>query len=69
MNCYSKHTLQKHAYTSTLPNFDQKWKFKKLKDILHTSVQNIDCWDSIESPRQGSSIEYPQSMLFNMYFM
>ena len=31
-------------------------------DIFHISVQNIDCWYSLEPPRRGGSNEYPQSM-------
>ena len=31
-------------------------------DIFHISPQNIDCVYSLEPPRRGGSVEYPQSM-------
>ena len=31
---------------------------------FHISAQNIDCEYSLEPPRRGSSIEYPQSMFW-----
>ena len=34
----------------------------KNSDIFHISAQNIDCWYSLEPPRQGDSNGYPQSM-------
>ena len=36
----------------------------KKSDIFPTPAKNIDCGYSLEPPRQGSSNEYPQSMLF-----
>ena len=32
---------------------------------FHISVQNIDCGYSLELPRRGGSIEYPQSMFLS----
>ena len=34
----------------------------KNSDIFHISAQNIDCWYSLEPPRQGGSNKYPQFM-------
>ena len=44
----------------------QKLKFsdKKLLYFFHISAQNIDCWYSLEPPRQGSSEEYPLSVFW-----
>ena len=36
-----------------------------ISDIFHISAQNIDCGFSLESPRRGSSNEYPQSMFLS----
>ena len=36
----------------------------KNSDIFHISTQNIDCGYSLESPRQGGSNEYPESMFW-----
>ena len=42
----------------------RKFHFQKLNIFIffHISAQNIDCGYSLESPRQGGSNEYPQSM-------
>ena len=42
----------------------QKLKISRYKNsnIIHISVQNKDCWYSLEPPRRGGSNEYPQSM-------
>ena len=37
----------------------------KNSDILHISAQNIYCVYSLESPRQGGSYEYPQSVFLS----
>ena len=37
----------------------------KNSDIFNISVQNIDCWNSLEPPRRGGSDEYPQSMFLS----
>ena len=37
----------------------------KNSDIFYISAQNIDCGYSLESPRQGGSNEYPQSMFLS----
>ena len=37
----------------------------KNSDIFHISAQNIDCENSLELPRRGSSNEYPQSMFLS----
>ena len=37
----------------------------KNSDIFLISAQNIDCGYLLEPPRQGSSKEYPQSMLLS----
>ena len=44
----------------------KKGKFSaKNSDIFHISSRNIDCGYWLESPRQGSSNKYPQSMLLS----
>ena len=44
----------------------KKEKFSdKKSDIFHIPAQNIDCWQSLEPPRGGSSNEYPQSMFLS----
>ena len=44
----------------------KKWKLSyKKSDIFLISAQNINCWYSLELPHQGSSNEYPQSMLLS----
>ena len=42
----------------------QKLKFFRYKnaDNFYISVQNIDCWYSLEAPQRGGSNEYQQSM-------
>ena len=37
----------------------------KKSDIFLISAQNIDCGYSLEPPRRGGSIEYPQSMFLS----
>ena len=37
----------------------------KNSNIIHISVQNIDCRYSLEPPRRGGSNEYPQSMFLS----
>ena len=48
-------------------NFVTKYENFQIKysDILHISVQNIDCWYSLEPPRQGGSNAYLQSMFLS----
>ena len=64
---------QKHNITKTyLYNFDPlkphfyivKLGFTGVYIIFLISAQNIDCGYSLESPRQGGSNEYPQSMFW-----
>ena len=45
-------------------NFTSKnWNISgKKTDIFHISAQHIDCWYTLEPPRRGGSIEYPQYM-------
>ena len=44
----------------------KNWKFSdKNSDIFHISAQNIDCGNSLESPRWGGSNECPQSMFLS----
>ena len=60
-------TERKHAYSNILkisPPKTESFQIKK-SDIFHISVQNIDCGYSLEPPRQGGSIEYPQYMFLN----
>ena len=58
-----------HHYENTPIEIYRKFHHPKLKnfrqkksDIFHISAQNIDCGDSLEPPRRGSSNEFPQSM-------
>ena len=37
----------------------------KTSDIFHISAQNIECGNSLESPRRGGSNEYPQFMFLS----
>ena len=41
---------------------NENFQIKK-SEIFHISAQNKDFGHSLESPRQGGSYEYPQSML------
>ena len=44
----------------------KKTKFSdKSCDIFQISAQNINCGYNLESPRQGVSSEYPQSMFLS----
>ena len=45
----------------------QKTKYFQIKKLIYfyISVQNIDCWYSLEPPRQSGSHEYPQSMFLS----
>ena len=67
--CMSKNaeTLRKQAYSNILkilPPKNENFQIKKFY-ILHISDQNIDCGYSLEPPRRGGSIEYPQSMFLS----
>ena len=56
--------LRKHAYSNILkilPPRNENFQIKNF-DIFHISAQNIDCGYTLEPPRRGGSIEYPQSM-------
>ena len=57
--CITKTNLLK--YTENFTNEKRKFSDRNF-DIYHISAQNIDCRYSLESPRQGGSNEYPQSM-------
>ena len=62
-----KVTLRKHAYSNKLkilPPKNENFQIKK-SDSFHISAQNIDRGHSLESPRQGGSNEYPQSMFLS----
>ena len=59
-------------YENTPIQIYRRFHLQKLKniqikknDIFHISVQNIDCWYSLEPPRRGGSNEYPQSMFLS----
>ena len=60
-------TIEKTRLFKYIENFTTKkmenFQIKK-SDIFPIPAQNIDCGYSLEPPRQGSSNEYPQSMLF-----
>ena len=55
-------TIQIHwkFYHQKMANFQIK-----SSDIFHISAQNKDCRFSLEPPRRGDSIEYPQSMFLS----
>ena len=54
----TKTCLCKYVENFTFKN----WKIQiKTSDIFHISAQNIDCGYTLEPPRRGGSIEYPQS--------
>ena len=55
-------SLRKHAY-SNIPAKIENFQIKN-SDILHVSVQNIDCGYSLEPPWRGGSNVYPQSMFW-----
>ena len=63
-----KGSLRKHAYSNILKILPQKknenFHIKNFY-ILYISDQNIDCGYSLEPPRRGGSIEYPQSMFLS----
>ena len=50
--------------TENLPPNNEKFHIK-ISYIFHISAQNIDCWYSLEPPRQGGSNEYLQSMFLS----
>ena len=59
--------LRKHAYSNILkilPPKNENFQIKK-SDIVHISIQNIDCGYLLEPPQWGSSDEYPQSMFLS----
>ena len=62
----SKRTISKtRLFKYIKKNYNQKKKIfrkKRHSDIFHISAQNIICGYSLEPPRRGGSIEYPQSM-------
>ena len=61
ISAITKTCLFKYIESFTIKN----WKFSdKNSDIFHMSAQNIDCGYSLESPYQGGSNEYPQSMFW-----
>ena len=62
-----KSTLQKHAYSNISRILPPKYETFQIKDpdILRISAQNIDCGNSLELPRWGSSNKYPQSMFWS----
>ena len=60
-------SLRKHAYSNIqkiLPPKNENFQ-KEKSDIFNISAQNIDCGYSLEPPRRGGSIEYPQSMFLS----
>ena len=60
-------SLRKRAFSNILKILlpkNEKFQIKN-SDILHISAQNIDCGYSLESPCQGGSNEYPQSMFLS----
>ena len=67
--CYNqeKSSLRKQAYSNILKILPPKTESFQMKnsDIFHISAQNIDCGYSLEPPRWGGSIEYPQSMFLS----
>ena len=63
----SYNALRKHAYSNIQKISPPKTENFQVKtsDIFHISAQNIDCRYSLEPPRRGVSIEYPQYMLLS----
>ena len=60
--------ITKTSLFKSIENFTTKKKrnfSNKNSDILYISAQNIDCGYSFESPWQGGSNEYPQSMFLS----
>ena len=54
-------TLRKHAYSNILkilPPKNENFQIKKHLIFFLISVQNIDCWYSLEPSRRGGSNEY-----------
>ena len=43
---------------------NENFHWKKL-DIFHIFAQNINCWYTLDPPRRGGSIEYPQSLFWS----
>ena len=66
LECFSA-PLRKHAYSNTLKSLPPKHSNFSDKKFwyFHISAQNIDCWYSLEPPREGGSNEYPQSMFLS----
>ena len=65
-----RRSLRKHAYSNTYilkisPPKTESFQIKVLI-FIHISVQNIDCWYSLEPPRRGGSNEYSQSMFLSL---
>ena len=60
-------TLRKHAYPNILKILSPKKENFRIKnsDIFLISAQNIDCGHLLGLLQQGSSNEYPQSMLLS----
>ena len=52
-------TLRKHAHV--LYCEENNFEMRNC-DVFHNFARNIDCGDTLESPRRGGSNEYPQSM-------
>ena len=59
--------IRKYAHWNILKILPPKNEIfsNKNSDILHISLQNIDCGYSLEPPRRGGSNEYPQSMFLS----
>ena len=53
VNTVHDKSLRKHAYSNILKNLQPKKENFQIKknDIFHISVQNTDCWYSLEPPR------------------
>ena len=60
------YSLRKPAYSNILKILQPKRENFQIKksDIFQILAQNIDCGNSLEPSRQGSSNEYQQSMFF-----
>ena len=64
LSLFVPHPLRKHAFSNILkilPPNTESFQMKN-SDIFAISVQNNDCWYSLEPPHRGGSNEYPQSM-------
>ena len=51
-------------YTENFTNKNENFQINS-SDILHISVQNIDCGYTLEPPRRGGSNAYSQSMVLS----